>query len=814
MSKKNLDTYVGLFLISAATLLLEILQMRVLSIVLFAGLVYMIVTFALLGFGIAGALLAVWPALRQRDYRILLPQLCCGFAISAIFGVLFVGRFPVTTSAILTDPRHLVVLFLYGVLFAAPFFFAGLCIGRVLMERDKKISVLYCVNLAGSGIGCVLYPLSMRLFEGLGAIVFAASLAILGAAFFSRRRGIGRFATLVTVSCVLIILGKGVGEQMLLVEAGNDKELKLFQNRQLYPDAEVEFTHWSPLCRTDIIGATNYAVGLPDGSTVPRKVVTIDGAAMTFMWGALTEAQKEAYRNDYSYMTSFRMLAYVTKEDPDVLLIGVGGGNDVLNAELHNANSITGVDINEGVVKAMKGKYKEFTGGLYTDGPANIMVSEGRNFVRHAKEEFDIIHLHGVDTFAALSSGAYLFSENHLYTTEAFVDYLGRLKSDGVLSITRLSLYPPRETLRLFEVAVSALEGLGAKDPFRHIIILGDPGNGIWATMLCKRTPFTDAEIRQYERLCQRIPYFVYWIPDSGLTKPELRNQKTNFYYMFHQAVQDGRRSEFLREYQYDVTEITDDKPFFYKSFRFRDYLHPTRSARGTGGPLQILGFIVLIALTGEALGGILALIFLPLWKFNKEGLKVKGAARYATYFSCLGIGFILIEITLMQRLSLFLGHPGYSVSVVLFSLLVFSGLGSLVSGRLRLSPTALVKLVVPCLAVAAVVLNFAILPPVVNACLGLTLGIRVMITAILLAPLSFLMGMPFPTGLQIVRENEVVQFIPWAWGVNGAASVVGSVASIILAMGIGFSALTALAAFIYVVGMVALLSGRRVASG
>ncbi len=696
-----------------------------------------------------------------------------------------------------------------GLALATPFVFAGLCIGRILMEREEKISVLYGINLVGSGVGCASYPLAVRALGGPGAIVCAAAIGLAASVFFLRRRG-KVFVFQSAVACALVAVGLAVSGRVLIIRTHAEKDLSTFQEKERYPDAKLEWSYWSPLCRTDILGSTRYAAVLPDGSEVPRKVVTIDGGAMTYMWGGLTEAQVEACQADYEFMYSFKMLAYLTKRNPDVLLIGVGGGSDVVNAKLHEANSIVGVDINEGVIKAMKGTYRKFTGGLYAEGLANITVAEGRNFVRHTNQRFDIIHMHGVDTYAALSSGAFLFSENYLYTVEAFEDYLDRLKEDGIFSCTRRSRYPPRETMKVFSGAVDALENLGSPDPFRHIIALANPISGLSTTILCKRSPFTPDEIARYEELCRRVPYVVYWIPGSRLTKPTLPDGRDNPYYAFSMALRQGRRQEFYRDYPYEVISTTDDRPFFYKSFRFRNIVQHYRAMVEDGRTREFWSLLVLLALAAEAFLGTVVLIFVPLLRFKRDGLRVSGAGRYSTYFCCLGVGFLLLEITLMQRLSLFLGHPGYSVSVVLFSLLVFSGLGSLCVGRLTVPSARLVRRSISALAVIALLLNFGLLSAVTRWSLAFPLPARVTIAMLLVAPLGFVMGIPFPTGLKIVKDNEAIRFIPWAWGINGAASVLGSVMSILLAMTLGFSTLTVLAVLAYIFGMI-VLTGRPI---
>ena len=339
---KRIDIYFGLFLISASTLLLELLQMRVLSVIMYPGLAYIVITFALLGFGISGALLAVSSALRKPDYRPLLSKLCVGYALSALIGVFVAGRLPVSALINLhRKPMHAMAVVIGGLALATPFVFAGLCIGRILMEREEKISVLYSINLVGSGVGCASYPLAVRALGGPGAIVCAAAIGLAASVFFLRRRG-KAFAFQSAVACALVAVGLAVSGRVLIIRTHAEKDLSTFQEKERYPDAKLEWSYWSPLCRTDILGSTRYAAVLPDGSEVPRKVVTIDGGAMTYMWGGLTEAQVEACQADYEFMYSFKMLAYLSKRNPEVLLIGVGGGSDVVNAKLHEANSIVG----------------------------------------------------------------------------------------------------------------------------------------------------------------------------------------------------------------------------------------------------------------------------------------------------------------------------------------------------------------------------------------------------------------------------------------------------------------------------------------
>jgi spermidine synthase len=486
------------------------------------------------------------------------------------------------------------------------------------------------------------------------------------------------------------------------------------------------------------------------------------------------------------------------------MVIGPGGGNEIFVAHSMGAARIVGVELNPAMLDATYRTYADFSGHLYGTSNARAVVSEGRAFARSlgSEEKFDIIQMSGVDTWAGLSSGAYVLSENFLYTTQAFQDFYAHLKDDGILSIGRFRLDPPRESLRLVSVALQALRELGVARPEEHVAALSF-GTSFMGRLLVKRSPFSPSEVKLLQREVERAGGGgeLYYAPGAVHDNPYSRL-----------AVSFAARKEqaFFEEYPYDVTPVTDDRPFFFEYYKwsrlFRDLAHP-----GTGGQVganRPVGLIILGGLLAQV--GLLVLVFVlaPLWLFRKDGMKVPRWGSAVLYFSCLGLGFMFVEIGLMQRFVLFLAHPAYAIPVVLATLLVSSGAGSLVAASLPFESEQRLRLCLTTVAVLLVVL-LAILGPLFDACLGLPFAARVIVAVSILIPLGIVLGMPFPLGIGRVGANHP-HLVPWAWGINGGMSVLGSILAIMIAMGTGFSWVLLGAAGLY---LLALVAARRIAA-
>jgi hypothetical protein len=636
----------------------------------------------------------------------------------------------------------------------------------------------------------------------------------LAAFFFSRQRGggpkpEGRLRASPTtflplVGAVLLFALSPVADRFLPLYIPPSKPLS-----QAYTDPTIRlvYTGFTPFARIDAMyreGASLGTWGLSPRCTAPpspeQLFITIDAAAITTITRFDGDLEPISFIN-----CAPSSLAYQVRGKPleSALLIGPGGGIDVLAAYYNDVGRIVGAEINPLIINLVSSDalYRDYAGGLYTDYPRiQIELAEGRNFVARSKEKYDLIQFSQVDTWAAAASGAYSLSENFLYTTEAFLDYYDHLTDDGMLTVGRWYFEPPRQAFRLVTIGTTALEQRGVASPAQHFIVVRA---GDTSTFIMKKSPFTTDEIARLRNVVDRLGFTMLYAPDE--TAPD------NWFVRFFTA---SDRARFYRDYPLDVTPTTDDRPFFFEYYGWSNF-GDFRSGKAT---LTILLVQALLLAGG--------FILWPLWRFQRRGLVTRGARRFIIYFAALGIGFIFIEIGLMQRFILFLGHPVYSTSVVLFSLLTFSGLGSFLSGRLlamsprslsyeeagERDPRRLQRWAIPLLGLLAIIYVFA-LPPLFRSLLGMDLTYRVALSILLLAPLGLLMGMPFPLGIRLVdRVNPAL--VPWAWGVNGFSSVVGSILAVMIAQSYGFALVIGLAVAVYLGGLAAVLSLGHMAEG
>jgi hypothetical protein len=818
--------YLGVFTTSMAVLTLEIALTRIFSVSLWYHLAFMVISTALLGFGASGTFLTVRRDLLEKNLERNLTRFAGLAAVGIVVSFAFMIRLPLdplgplaeglTSSARAWQTCLLILLLLADyVLVVIPFFFAGLTLGTAFSAMAKRISTLYFADLIGAGAGCLVVVGVLWILPGQGVVLFAAGLAALAAFFFSRQQrvdarwrgvesqsGSSRTTFLAAAGVILFFALSPIADRFLPLYIPPSKPLY-----QAYTDPTINlvYTGFTPFARVDVMykeGASLGAWGLSPRCTAPpppeQLFITIDAAAITTITRFDGDLERIGFVN-----CAPSSLAYRVRNEPleSALLIGPGGGIDVLTAYYNGARRIIGAEINPLIVNlvADDALYRDYAGGLYTDYPQiRVELAEGRNFIARSKEKYDLIQFSQVDTWAAAASGAYSLSENFLYTTEAFLDYYDHLTDDGMLTVGRWYFEPPQQAFRLVTIGTTALEQRGVAAPAQHFIVVRAGGT---STFIMKKSPFTANEIARLRHVVDNLGFSMLYAPDE--TNPD------NWFVRFFNAPD---RARFYRDYPLDVTPTTDDRPFFFEYYGWSNF-----------GDFRS-GKVTLVILLVQALLLASAFILWPLWRVQRRGLATRGARRFIIYFAALGIGFIFIEIGLMQRFILFLGHPVYSTSVVLFSLLTFSGLGSFLSGRLlamspqssrqeeggERDPRQLQRWVIPLLGVLTLVYIFT-LPSLFRSLLGMDLTSRVAFSILLLAPLGLLMGMPFPLGIRLVdRVNPAL--VPWAWGVNGFGSVVGSILAMVIAQSYGFALVIGLAVLIYLGGLVAALSLGRVA--
>jgi hypothetical protein len=711
----------------------------------------------------------------------------------------------------------------YAVLLV-PMVFAGLVIALALTDARGAVGRLYGVNMVGSAVGCMLYVPALRALGGEGTVLLATALACAGATCFAASgggsaggsgsggrssRGLAFIAGACTLALTLIAFG--APHAIFVTPVAASKAMAQHMLRD--PRLQLEAQRWDPLCRIDVVGP-----GPSD--TTSQRTIFQDGDAPTVLALGSAERTVDIFEKEG--------LAYLMSLDraPKVLAIGIGGGVDILQAVATHRPvpagqrvDFTGVEINATTTSLMRNELREKSGDRYELPGVRVLLDEGRSWLRRSPGTYDIIQMTGTDTYAALSSGSYVMSESYLYTAEAYDDFFAHLTDDGVISVLRFRFEPPRETLRLAGIAVDALRRRGAEDPASHMVMLGFDGPKVeidgqlvgldYCAMLMRQRPFTADEVEIYRRyVASRPGTSVLWapgLPSTGAT--------TDFF----EAVRAGTDAEFRKNYVYNLDPVTDDRPFFFRYDKWADALArvfgvepATRGGLGeeyasiVGGGAQPIGLIMLATVLGESAILVALLVLVPLLLFRREGLRVEGAGRWILYFFGLGAGYILVEIVAMQRFVLFLGNPGYAVTVVLITFLLFSGLGATLAGRSddpRRTLTRALLAVLLLIGVLAVAL-----PPVFHAALALPLPARIAITVLLLAPVALVMGMPFPSGLALL-SRRAGPLVPWAFGVNGGASVIASVIGILVAMAAGFSAAFLLAGLAY---LAALLAGRK----
>jgi spermidine synthase len=492
-----------------------------------------------------------------------------------------------------------------------------------------------------------------------------------------------------------------------------------------------------------------------------------------------------------------------------VLILGAGGGSDVLQARFHGAEKIEAVELNPQMVDLIREDYKKFSGDLYNVNEIQVHTDEARGFVTGVQSQYDLIQVALLDAFNASSAGLYALNESYLYTVEALQEYLKHLTPGGYLAISRWVKLPPRDTIKLFATAVTALKHSGVKNIAQNIVLIRS-----WqtSTLLIKNGSFSAQEIEALQSFCEQRAFDLAYYPGMSVSQANQYNRlREPVFYQAAQALLSGQYDSYIKNYKFNIQPATDDKPYFFNFFKW-SVLPEVLTLLGRGGmPLLEWGYLLLIATFLQALVVSLALILLPLAfiKRNSSAPDINDVPHWRAfgYFFALGLGFLFIEIAFIQKFILFLHHPLYAIAVVLAAFLIFAGLGSAYSRRYSLhnNHNKGIKWAVGGIIILGL-LYLLVLGPVFSLMLGWPALFKVFIAIMFIAPLAFCMGMPFPLGLSLLG-NRSQHLIPWVWGVNGCASVLSAVLATLLAIHFGFTVVVVLALIIYGVGAFIMLA-------
>jgi hypothetical protein len=761
----------GVSLIALSMLVLEITLTRFFSLELWYHLAVVSISLALFGTAAGGICVFAWSHRFERHrLNVLLQWSALAYSIAVVASLLVFIGIPILPAP---SVAGLVNLTLVYADLAVPFFLGGLTLALAMSRRPAHISAIYFSDLVGAGLGCLLMIPALDLVGGPGTVILAAvigavaSLAFaVGGAAPARKPAARWLAAAVALLVVNAVLGlitvqyvKGLPEDPKLYERWNS-----FSRVAVFPEER---------------GGRPFGWGLSGRYNGPNPgwmKLNIDGMATTPITRFAGDfAPVQFLKYDVSNAV------YYLGERSKVLIFGPGGGRDVLSALLFGASEIHGVELNPAVVDAMRRPFAAYSGHIYEDPRVTIHVDDGRNFLARSSERYDVIQISAVDTWAATAAGAFALSENTLYTTEAFGLYHDHLADDGILAVSRY-VYPRDrygEALRLTGLALQAWRERGVAEPWRHLLVAAvlnqDEDEG-YVSVLMKASPFTEAEARQLEAVSADVGFQVLYTPFGGGHGP-VRDFVTAPDYPAYWAA-----------YPIDVSPPTDDRPFFFQMLRLGDIVRLGPGEVQESEHLRLLPVAVMAAFLVITAELALAFIFLPLWFVRRDALRtIPGTPLYLVYFSGLGIGFMMVEIALMQKLSLLLGHPTYTLAVILSVILIASGVGSYLTRFVPPQQAAPVGAGLALVLVLALPGYAVLIPELQRAFMGAAPPLKVAVSVAALLPLGLAMGTLFPLGIKHLT-GRAEALVPWCWAVNGATSVFASILSLAVGLQLGIT--------------------------
>jgi hypothetical protein len=763
----------GVALISSSLLMTELSLTRIFSVTMYYHFAFMAISIALFGLSASGVYVFLMRD-RWRDVPTvrLLVRHALAYGVLTLVALAVLVRMRVGLSY---TPSNIGLMSALYVLSAFPFFAGGATITVAISRLSANVNAIYAADLLGAGMGCLALMPALNILGAPGAIVAAAFLGGGAAILFADTAALRQ--RLLVASLLLAVLAGTAGRAAFSVSTTKGHE-----------NHAVLFSKWNSFSRIGVYEQPYGAWSLSDKYTGPlpeTRLMDIDSAAGTQILKFSGNLKDVSYLQYELTAMGYRLFGAPDAPPPspfNALVIGTGGGRDLLSALVFGAARVDGVEINPIIVNdVMRDRFREYSGAVYDHPRVHVAVEDGRSFVRRSPLQYDIIQASLVDTWAATAAGAYALSENSLYTVEAFDDYLDHLTDRGVLSISRWVF----DGLRLISLAQEAGARRGWDPADRLAIIQHDKV----ATFLLKKTPFTPEERKTLLDAAASLGFAVLYMP--GTPTATFGDNRDDY----ARLMRAPDRHAFYAEYPLDVTPTTDDRPFFFHTTKLRNHsfvapvmrLFGVRVERpvnpgawATGGLTALLVLLTISSLL------IVLFILGPLALTSRAALGT-GWLRSLAYFACLGGAFMLIEVALLQRFVLLLGHPVYSLTVTLFSLLLGTGLGSVLSRRIadaRVRRAAIVA----CGAVAVVAILWgSVLPMIVQAAIAWPLGLRLLLAIALMTPAGMVMGVPLPAGVRLLSATRP-ELVAWAWGMNGALSVLGAILAVFIAMNWGFS--------------------------
>jgi len=790
--------YLSIALVSLCSLAYEILLMRLFSIIQWHHFAYMIISLALLGYGISGTVVGIAQRHVLAKFRLVYFSCLFLFGLSSIVCFLVAQSIPFNAEEIFWDSWQAIYLLLIFLLLALPFFFAATAICVTFLRYPELVSRIYAVDLFGAGAGSLVVILLLYVVFPLPALVIISLLGML-AAFIScfELNLINKKWLLSGISLTMIVIAL-----MPIFSTLNISPYKSLNKILTINGTKIITQLSSPLGLISVVASDTvpfrHVPGLSfhaNQEPLNQLAVFTDADNMT----VITEKPDRLDQLAYLDQTS-SAFPYHLRSLSKVLIIGAGGGTDILQANYHKIPAIDAVELNPQLIELVDHHFKKYTGELYQQKNITLHQGDARDFLTRTKQHYDLIQLALIDAFNASTSGLYALNESYLYTIEAFQLYLQHLKKDGYLAITRWIKIPPRDTLKIFVTAIDALKQSGIHSPGQQLLLIRS-----WqtSTIIIKNGVFNAEEINQARLFCEQRSFDIVYAPGGFSSETNQYNQLNQpVFYSATQSLLSEKRASFLEHYKFNLIPATDDRPYFHQFFKWSTLAEMLQLRHKGGISLLESGYIIFIVTLAIATLSSVILILAPFGFFRTQTAKNNRKIKRVTvifYFLAIGLAFLFIEIAFLQKFILFLHHPIYSVAATLTAFLVFAGIGSYWSGSLAKLHLRQKTLKVSVLAIVLISLSYLLLlPHLFDFLTSVPIAIKILLTILLIAPLAFFMGMPLPLAIASLSQHEQ-SLIPWAWGINGCASVISTVLATLLAIHLGFTIVIILAIFLYI---------------
>lgn len=778
------------FIVSASLIAYQLALMRILSVVQFHHFAYMIISIALLGFGASGTFLHFIRDKIYRNFEAAIFLACFACSSSMVLSIFVLHFIQFDPFILIWDLSKIWSLAFFYLMIMLPFFFGAIVICSSFIKYSEQINKIYFFNLTGSAFGGISVLVLMFYFKPFHLPEIIACIAFIATVLsFSILKMKKIFVIPLVLNAIIIFLSWVFPFEI------QTSEYKSLSKAMHLMDAKIVDEKFSPFGQLTTVTSPvlRYAPGLSLNYTGDIPVQTGLFSDGEWVGGIIQPGSNK----DFEFLkNTTSALPYQLAKSGNALVIGVGTGTEIRTALQNGSFYVDGVELNPQITK--------ISGINYPTEKVKIIIGEGRGYLNQTKKRYDVIAIPILEGFSSSAAGIQSVFENYLLTIESFKLMLSKLSDDGVLAVSVWTNYPPRHSIKMFATLVKSLEELGVENPTLHIAGIRSWSTG---TLIIKKTPFTPNAIADIKRFCEANSFDPIYYPT--ITDVEVNRYNVleeDYYYKSAVKILSPQRHQFYDDYNFYIEPPNDNKPYFSHFIKFKNLPYLREVLGNESVAFMELGFFILLLTLFQIVIISFVLIIIPLFFLRKDVYRSGSKLAALIYFGGLGSGFMLIEIVLIQKFILFLSHPIYSVSVVITSLLLFSGVGSFYSTIFLKNIRKKLQFILILIIITAAGYSILI-PGMFNYLVHLPVIIKYLISFFIVAPIAFLMGMPFPIGMSLLARHSS-NLIPWAWGINGYLSVVSAVVAPLLAMEFGFQGVIMLAAMMYTAAL--LISNRE----